>query len=199
MRRLLGAVVVLGSIFWLPWLWLAGTTETLDFDAVRPADTGIVFGALVRNGAISPLHEERLLSAKRLLDEAQIKRIVVSNSSRATAIMANYLYVHGVPKDLIEFDGDALDTADTCRRENEVGKGRSVILISQWFHLPRLAYQCRQLGVTGQYLEAETVYKLVRNEPSLWTKIRVRGRRYAREAALTWTVLLGVYDRISDY
>jgi len=198
MRRLRGFVwfCLAGvALFWAPWLYLYATTPVEDFSTVRTADAAVVFGALVRNGAISPLHEERLLSAKRLADEGAVAGIVVSNSARAASFMVDYMISVGVDERLLDVDGAAIKTSDTCDRESAVGAGRSVVLISQSFHLPRLAFQCRRVGVTGQYLAAEKVHEGPRVGVPLWTKIRVRGERYLREAALTWTVLFGVYDR----
>lgn len=182
------------ALFWGPWLYLFATTPIEDFQSVRPAETAIVFGALVRNGVISPLHEERLLSAKRLIDNDIVDWVVVSNSARAGNYMSEYLLSIGVEPRVIDIDGEAVKTSDTCDRERAVGRGRSVILISQSFHLPRLAFQCARVGVTGQYLAAETVHGDARVNVPLGTKIRVRGRRYVREAALTWSVLLGIYN-----
>ncbi len=198
MRRLRGIVLLcLGglALFWGPWAYLFATTEVEDFKSVEAADTAIVFGALVRNGAISPLHEERLLSAKKLVDDGAVGRVVLSNSARAANFMVDYLKSVGVDERVIDVDGAAIKTSDTCDREADVGAGRSVVMISQSFHLPRLAYQCARVGVTGQYLAAEKVHSGARVAVPLMTKLRVRSRRYIREAALTWTVIFGVYDR----
>jgi len=198
MRRLWGllwACLAGLLVFWGPWLYLFATTEVEDFSTVQAADTAIVFGALVRNGAISPLHEERLLSAKRLVDEGAVDRVVVSNSARAASFMVDYMKSVGVEEGIIDIDGTAIKTSDTCDRESDVGEGRSVVLISQSFHLPRLVFQCGRVGVVGQNLAAEKVYGQPRVGVPLSTKLRVRGQRYFREAALTWTVIFGVYDR----
>ncbi len=194
-RRIAVLILGIGVVFWCPWAYLAVSTPIDDFDTVGSAQTAIVFGALVRNGEISPLHEERLLSAKKLKDLGVVDSIVVSNSARAAGFMVDYLKSAGVSETVLDIDGAAIKTSDTCDRERDVGGGRSVILISQSFHLPRLAYQCQRVGVTGQYLAAETVHKDLRINVPLWTKVRVRGRRYIREAALTWTVIFGLYNR----
>lgn len=175
---------------------MALNTPIKDFDSVSTADVALVFGALVRNGEISPLHEERLLSAKRLIDSQTVERLVLSNSARAAGLMERYLLESGIHKSRIEIDGSAIKTSDTCKRERAVGDSRSVILISQSFHLPRLAYQCSRLGVTGQYLAAEKLNINPREPVALRTKLRIRGWRYIREAALAWSVLIGVYEYV---
>ena len=195
-KRILGLGLLAIVLFWAPWLYLAQTTEIEDFETVEQAETAIVFGALVRNGAISPLHEERLLSAKRLHDEGLVDGIVLSNSARATGLMVDYMKSAGVQETALELDIKAIQTADTCDREQMVGAEREVILISQSFHLPRLAYQCKKRNVVGQYLAAEMVHEAPRVNVPFMTKLRVRGKRYVREAALTWAVVLGIYERI---
>jgi len=59
-----------------------------------------------------------------------------------------------------------------------------------------LAYQCKKRNVVGQYLAAEMVHEAPRVNVPFMTKLRVRGKRYMREAALTWAVVLGIYERI---
>lgn len=153
-----------------------------------------MFGAIVRNGEISPLHEERLLAAKRLYDEGKVNVVVVSNASRAADFMADYLTNAGLPSEAVEIDGRAEKTSGTCLNEQAKQAGRRVILISQSFHLPRISLHCSRAGVEGQLLAAEKFHSGARVSVPLWTKLRVRGGRFVREAALTWSVLLGAYD-----
>lgn len=189
-------VAVACMLFWVPWLYYHVTTESVDLGSVSEADAAIVFGAIVRNGGISPLHEERLLSAKQLYDNNKIKIVVVSNSSRAAGIMSDYLVGQGVPEEAIEIDGRAEKTSETCVNEKAKGLERSVVLISQSFHLPRIAYHCAKAGITGQFFAAEKFHSGPRVDVPIWTKVRVRGLRYLREAALTWSVLIGAYEHL---
>ncbi|MGB1235843.1 MAG: ElyC/SanA/YdcF family protein [Planktomarina sp.] len=151
-------------------------------------DAVLIFGAIVRGGTISPLHKQRLDAGIAMLKAGKTHTLVVSNSQRAATFMYDYLLDQGVPETVIEIDGTATHTPLTCAAELQRDQARTVGFISQTFHLPRLAYQCWQLGLQGQLITA--------NQPSnadLWTKIRVRTTRHTREAALVWGAILGLY------
>ncbi|WP_108259997.1 YdcF family protein [Mangrovicoccus ximenensis] len=184
-----GITVVYGP---LVWLWL--TVPIASVETARPADAALIFGALVRDGSISPLHAERLDTGIALLDAGKSGVIVVSNAQRAAAIMKDYLLERGVPDAAVEVDGEALSTPDTCVSEAARAGARRVQLVSQAYHLPRIALQCRRLGVRGQYVAA--IRKEGDEGTSLWTKIRVRSSRHTREALLVWAELLGQYREL---
>jgi len=56
-------VIVGAALFFAPSLWLQGIKNLLTLDELKPADAALVFGAIVRNGLISPLHAKRLDAA----------------------------------------------------------------------------------------------------------------------------------------
>lgn len=196
MRRIVGLLLLAGGLFWGPWAFLALTTDVADLEHLEAADAAIVFGAIVRQGRISPLHQERLDTAIMVRDGDKAPVIVVSNAPVAAGVMAQYLLDNGVPPAAIEIDPTAETTPETCVAEAARSRMRDVILISQRYHLPRLAFQCRKLGVSGQLLPAETALHPSRESTALATKVRVRTHRYVREAVLTWGAVLGVYRRL---
>lgn len=185
-------IVMLAALVFAPLIYLVVTTPVVGIESVRPSDAALIFGALVSDGTISPLHEERLKAGQILLEKQIVGVVVVSNSLRAANIMEQYLLNQGVAQHQIEIDGNADKTPDTCRNELSSDMKRSVIMISQRFHLPRLALQCANIGITGQYLAAD---RIPRHSPGLWTKIRVRTYRYSREAVLIWAEILGIYPK----
>ncbi len=189
----LGAIVValLAALLFAPLAYLMVTTPIVDIENARPADAALIFGALVSDGKISPLHEERLKAGQMLLDGQIVGIVIVSNSVHAAKIMERYLVNQGVARHQIQVDGAADKTPDTCRNELSSNPPRSVIMISQRFHLPRVALQCRNIGITGQYFAAD---RLPRRSAGIWTKIRVRTYRYSREAVLICAEISGLYQ-----
>jgi len=194
------ATALLTLLFWSPWLATVSLYRPVSFGAVATADAALVFGALVRDGRISPLQRERLLAAKALLDGGKVKRIVVSNTEFAARVMAAHLRRHGVPAAQIEVDGAATFSADTCRAERARRAGtakpqfrgaRAVIFVSQAYHLPRLALLCRRHEVSGQLFAADSLPIVDRSTASVWTRVRVRAWRVTREAWLMWPALWG--------
>lgn len=195
MKRLLRILIVLALVLYGPLLYLRATTPIVTTETAEPAVAVLVFGALVRQGQISALHAERLDSAADLLRRGTVERIVVSNAARASEVMRDYLLENGVPEAAIDVDPNAPATPDTCVNETARNAPRSVILLSQSFHLPRIAYQCANVGVTGQYLAATPTADRAGTGPlrTAW----IRAWRHTREALLIWTEIFGVYRALS--
>ena len=178
------------SIFLTPLLWLRTTTEIRTHEQAERADAALIFGAIVRGKIISPLHKERLDTAVKLYTSGTVNTLVVSNSPAAARHMKTYLLEQGVSSGHIELDDAAERTPQTCEVELRRHTARSVILISQTFHLMRIGYQCRKLGLNGQLV---TATPNTSSTASLWTKVRIRSHRYFREAALIWAAIFGLY------
>ena len=78
-----------------------------------------MFGALVRNRMISRLQHERLMAAVALWRAGKVEKIVVSNTSAATRLMAMHLRRYGIPAAAIERDERAALSVDTCRAKRD--------------------------------------------------------------------------------
>ena len=199
MKMIFGLVLrllLLAAVFVTPLTVLTAHTAIIPVDRSGRADAALIFGALVRGGQISPLHAERLDAGVALFNAGKVQKLVVSNAPKAAAIMAEYLRDRGVPDNAIEIDPNALKTPHTCANEVDRRGDRSVILISQRFHLPRIAYQCRKLGLAGQYVEADQPHEEVSSARAPVAVMHIRARRYLREAALVWVSLVGAYPEV---
>ncbi len=184
-------LALVAAIFFTPLAYLTLTTPIVTVKTAQPADTAIIFGAIVRDGNISPLHRERLEAGLALLQQDIAQTITVSNTQKAATIMSIWLSERGVLPQKIAVDGSAVTTSDTCRAVKGYTPGGGYILVSQRFHLPRIALQCRASGITGQYLAADNANTPERATATLWTKLRIRSYRHTREAFLVWSVLIG--------
>jgi len=172
-----------------PSLWLRLVTPIITVQQATPAQAALIFGAVVRDGAISPLHAERLAAGKALLDREIVPTLVVSNTPRAADAMATYLTQQGVPRPAVRLDPQAERSPDTCASAQRDGLS-DVILVSQRFHLPRLKLHCARYGLSTQFVMADSADRAPASTP---TKIRVRTRRFLRETALIWGTLLRLY------
>lgn len=199
-KCLLKATIILSIIlfiYWLPFfiIMLEGQSNIIDsIDELPEAEVAIIFGTQVSESEVFPLLKERLDAGKKLLEMKKVKKLVVSNTEDAANIMAQYLIKEGVEEDLIEIDIQAEKTPDTCKYEmNEHPEKREIIFISQGFHLSRLLFQCKKVGVEGIAFPAETLRTINSSEYSIFTKISTRTFRYTREAGLTWLAVLNIY------
>lgn len=176
-------------IYFAPQVWIISTTRLYSAASAPMAERAIIFGALVREGRISDLHRERLLTGETLLASGKAQTLVVSNTPAAAAAMREFLLARGGAADRIEIDDTAETTGDTCHREASLNPGEPVLLVSQSYHLPRVLLMCRMAGVTGHAVAAT---KLETSNPTL-NVLLVRAERFIREAGLTWLVLLRIY------
>lgn len=190
LRRWISVLVMLFALFFVPTAIMRLTHPMVLPSNADQADAALIFGAVVRQSTISPLHRERLDAGITLLSEGKVKHLVVSNRAKAAQVMRDYLLGQGVDAARIEMDIAAERTPDTCEYEIAKAEPRSLIFVSQKFHLPRIALQCRLVGLKGQLVIADDQD---RPSPGLATLIRVRGKRLFREAFLTWGALLGTY------
>ncbi|WP_298257734.1 YdcF family protein [uncultured Litoreibacter sp.] len=190
MPKAIRAVLAGVALFFAPSIWLHLSTPMVSPAKATPADAALIFGAVVRAGAITPLHQERLDAGIALYHSGAAARLVVSNTAAAAEVMHSYLLSQGIPAEAIERDPQAERSPDTCAFEAGQGTGRSVILVSQRFHLPRLALHCRRYALDPQYVIADSHSRA----PSpLATKVRVRTGRFLRETFLIWGTLLRIY------
>lgn len=194
-------------LFWLLVLVVVYTTPlgivqrsgrahtTSGIQELPDSDVIIVFGTLVANNEVSPLLKERLEAGRAILEAGKSKKIVVSNTKAASNVMAEYLYAVGVSPERVELDEQAETTPDTCRFEREQHtEGRTAIFVSQGFHLSRLLYQCKKVGVEGVAFPAESLDTIDRSHTSFFERFSIRFERYMREAGLTWLAVLGIYS-----
>ncbi len=154
----------------------------------QPADIAIVLGNTVyRNGIPSPRLAARLNRASQCYEQRQCGLIFVSGGVDASGTdeavaMRAYLMRRGVPADRIVVDSAGLDTwatahnASTFMRDHGLS---SVIVITQYFHLPRAMLSLRRFGVrdvSGAYprfWEGRDIYSIAREVPAFaWYCIR---------------------------
>lgn len=156
----------------------------------------IIFGTLINeNGEITPLLQERLDAGIKITESDKSEKIIVSNTERASIVMKSYILTQEISENSIEIDGQANRTPDTCRYEKlKHPENRKIIFVSQSFHLPRLIYQCKKVGVEGIGFAPEDLNLIDRSQQPFLTSTSIRTQRNFREAGLFWLAILGIYE-----
>jgi vancomycin permeability regulator SanA len=146
-------------------------------DRLAPADVGIVFGSKVEaDGRPSQRLQARLDKAVELYQEGRIPNILVSgalepNGFEESEVMAAYLIENGVHPEHILRDPNGVDTYSSVENAIQIMQAMkfdSVVLISQFFHLPRARLAFNRFGKTevytahANYLELRDIYALFR-------------------------------------
>lgn len=146
------------------------------------ADAALVFGNTVeRSGEPSRRLAARLEAARGLFVANRVRWIVVSGGVGKEGfdearVMRRSLLAQGIPDSVLIEDGHGANTLASCLNARvllEPRGARSVILVSQYFHLARAAMTARRAGldVAGgaapRYYEARDAWSLARETIAL--------------------------------
>ena len=146
------AVLGLLLIFFLNW-WVIHAADGkiyTQLEDVPAQDFGLVLGA----GPGSLYFEDRLDAGAALYQAGKVRHLIVSGEGdpqdpygSETALMQTGLIKRGVPKAAITRDNAGYRTLDSMARAGKVFGLKSVIIVSQPFHLPRAIYLAQEWGL----------------------------------------------------
>ncbi len=186
-----------------PQIWLKIKYKDAIYGQIEtiPArDFAVVFGAWVKEDrSLSDVTRERVEAGIRLYKSGKVKKLFVSGDDRSNQqaeAMANFATQNGVDPNDIIIDELGIDTNDTCRHFAKIG--REAILVTQGYHLPRAMLMCETSNIESIGLTADRLGILSSRGNGLLPIYITRIWRSTREAALTWSFLLGIYDRLSS-
>lgn len=122
---------------------------------------GIVFGGGVGIDRPSTIVQDRLDTAKSLLDRGYVDVLLLSGDNSATdynepQVMYDYLIQQGISSDKLQRDFAGRSTYATCERASKIFGVSSAVLVSQDTHLPRAIYLCRHFDIDAYGVIAKT-------------------------------------------
>ncbi len=156
------------------------------------SDLAVVFGNDAHGGEASERLKARLDMALALYDSHFMSRILVSgmvepDGTDESAVMAQYLVSKGIPLDAIVLDPKGNNTMATAMDATAYMKQnglRSVIVVSQYFHIARCYLAFHRAGIdmvfgaAPHYFEWRDIYSLAREVVALpWYFVRGVGSR----------------------
>ena len=133
------------------------------------ADLAVVLGNLVdETGQCSPRLAARLDCAIEIYRAGLVKKILVSGGIGASgfdeaAAMSTYLAAHSIPSSAIIQDHAGNDTFLTARHTAQILREQrfsSVLVISQWFHVPRCKVALSGFHVSPVYTAHPDYFEL---------------------------------------
>ncbi len=152
-RPVLLTVVALGAV----WLVSLGTVVAASKrDAAGPSDAIVVLGAAQYNGRPSPVLKARLDHAVELYRRGLAPFIIVTGGVGAgdtlseAAVAERFLWGEGIPGPAILKDDAGRSSVASLRaaaRQIRARSGRTVLLVSDGFHMLRLTIIARRLGL----------------------------------------------------
>jgi vancomycin permeability regulator SanA len=114
---------------------------------------------VMRGGTPHPRLAARLDAALALYDRGVVKNVIVSGGIGnegfdESAVMKRYLVGRGIPAERIVTDSLGVNTAATAVNTAAILRQKrwsSVIVVSQYFHIPRCRLAMRRAGVAPVY------------------------------------------------
>ncbi len=194
--------LLLLTVLFTPQIWLKIKYRNLIYDRVDsiPArDFAVVFGAWVNEDhSLSDITRERVEAGIDLYRSKKVKKLFFSGDNRSNQQaeeMASYAIRRGVDPNDILVDKLGIDTNDTCKHFAEIGLNG--VLVTQAYHLPRTMLMCEtsKINITGLAADRLGILESRGDNPIQIYTTRIW--RLCREAVLTWSFLLGIYDRLS--
>lgn len=167
MAALIGAVVLLGTDSYVKIK--AGSFITSEADVIqseKKADAILVLGAQVKpDGNPSLMLKERLNTGIQLYKEGAADRIIMSGDHRRddydeVNAMKSYAIDQGVPSECIFMDHAGFSTYDSMYRAKEIFQAKSLVVVTQEYHLYRALYDAMAFDLDVQGVPCDTaVYK----------------------------------------
>lgn len=130
-------------------------------DNLPQAQAVLVLGAKVKSdGKMSQMLEDRVATGLQIYKTGKVQKILVSGDHGTenydeVNTMKKYLLNAGVPQEGIFLDHAGFDTYDSMYRAREIFHVRSMIVVTQKFHLPRAIFIARSLGIEAKGYAAD--------------------------------------------
>lgn len=171
-----GAAVACAGAFAVGQMFCFGMT-----DYRRGADVAVVFGCLAyADGRPSLPLADRVRTAVGLYEQGHVRTLVFSGGPGAgdvheTESMRLYAMRLGVPDEAIVLDREGLSTQHTVANTAGTLRGRRVITVSNFYHLPRIKLAYQRAGVDVLTVPADDTrtmtqlpYNMMREVAALW-------------------------------
>jgi uncharacterized SAM-binding protein YcdF (DUF218 family) len=138
-------------------------------DNIRQVDSAVVLGNKVEtNGQPSPRLQARLDKTLQLYQQGLFANVIVSGGVGIEGfdeafVMKQYLVAHGIPEARIYVDSHGKTTYLTAKNTARIMKEnnwQSVMVISQYFHIPRSKLALNKFGVSQVYSAHADFYEL---------------------------------------
>ncbi len=153
MRRVLAGITVVIVLGWLASF--AAVFAASRRDQAGPSDAIVVLGAAQYSGRPSPVLRARLSHAASLWQRGLAPRVVMTGGIAAgdsvseAAVAREYLVAQGVPETAVVAVPEGRTSEESMRAVARLlaPTGRRVILVSDGFHMLRLAVLARRMGL----------------------------------------------------
>ncbi len=128
---------------------------------VPEAQVALILGARVfDDGRLSTMMQDRADSGLELYKAGKVQKLIMSGDNGTTTYdevntVKDYLLEKGVREEDLFLDHAGFDTYDSLYRARDIFGVKSLVVVTQKFHLPRAVYIGRSLGMEVYGYEAD--------------------------------------------
>jgi SanA protein len=122
-------------------------------EEIPQKEVGLVLGAAAYENSLSTILQDRVDTAIDIYNKEKISVLVMSGSAKEATAMQEYAENAGIPPENIIQDATGLNTMASVQNIAELS--RSVIIVSQQFHLPRALFIANSLGIDAIGMRAD--------------------------------------------
>ncbi|MFA5080856.1 MAG: ElyC/SanA/YdcF family protein [Candidatus Paceibacterota bacterium] len=146
--------IILIIIIWINYIITQESKDLIhkEINQVPSAQVALILGASVKpNKEMSDVFRDRVDSAIQLYNGGKISKIIVSGDHGKkyydeVEAAKKYLLEKGIPPEDIFLDHAGFDTYDSLYRAKYIFDAKSIIIVTQNFHLPRAVFIAKRLG-----------------------------------------------------
>lgn len=126
-----------------------------------PKQAALVLGAKVwNNGNMSDIFKDRVKTAINLYNDGKVEKILISGDHGQVDYdevnaAKEYLLENNIKPEDIFLDHAGFDTYDSLYRARDIFKANSLVVVTQYFHLPRALYIAKKLGIDSCGVSAD--------------------------------------------
>jgi SanA protein len=120
---------------------------------VPAQEVALVLGAAAYPSRLSDILQDRVDTVIDLYKAGKAKTLIMSGAPNEVEKMAEYAEKQGVKKEDIKQDPKGLNTFASV--QNAAKDYKSLVIVSQNFHLPRAIFMARHLGIEAIGLSAD--------------------------------------------
>jgi len=123
-----------------------------NIENVPSKDAALVLGAAAYPSRLSDILQDRVDTAIELYKDKKISKIIMSGAPNESEAMAKYAIKNGVDEDYVIEDPNGLDTYTSIQNAKNT---KSVIIVTQSFHMPRALFIAKHLGIDAVGLTSD--------------------------------------------
>lgn len=116
-----------------------------NLEEVPQKELGLVLGAAVYGDRLSDVLRDRVDTGIELYEAQKISALIMSGSAKEASAMKKYAIENNVPEEAVIEDTTGLNTMTSVKNAAELQ--RSLIIVTQKYHLPRALFIANTLGI----------------------------------------------------